>query len=212
MEDTEIFSKLQERRDWIKNHKPELELAQARIGNAPADVARWLLDRFYETNLGDLSAGGKLDLQWETWVFVRGTKPSLAIGREIPTPESVDLDAFQRIVTRTVGAALTPTTPVTFEYKSFSELFGVLPGYGVNISQDFSDETDLYQYAILHKFFEPFATTLARCAACNRVFHRRQENQSYCSVRCQNRIAAREYRKQPKVKPRTKGGKHAKKR
>jgi hypothetical protein len=203
MDDDEIFSKMQERRDWVKEHKPELERAEARIGNAPADVARWILDRFYETNLADLSAGGRLDLQWETWVFARGTAPSLALGKPIPTPDSVDLKAFQEIVTEVVNTALTPAAVVRFEYKSFSELFGVLPGYGVKISPDFADEIELYKHTIIHKF-RPFADTLARCAACNRVFHKRQDNQLYCSVRCQNRMAAREYRKQSKPTPQPK--------
>ncbi len=208
----EASEKLYEHQLWVKEHTPELQRAQARIGSAPADVARWILDRFYERNLSDLSAGGRLDLQWETWVFARGTNPTYREGgMDTPLPESVDLEGFQKIVTDVVNTSLTPATVISFEYKSFTELFGVVPGYGAKIIPGFADEVELYQHKIIHNFL-PFADKLTRCAACNRVFHKRQENQNYCSVRCQNRIAAREYRKQSKASPKTKGASHGKKR
>jgi hypothetical protein len=199
--------------DWLQAHKAELHGAQQRIGETPIDAIKWLLDRFHERELSSLSIGQQLDLKWEVWVFAFGARPPLT-GRPFPLPDSMNLQEFKDIVTTAVDPLLAGK-PVKFTYGSFEEVLGVVAGYGPVLSQRFGNDHHLHQHRILETL-KPYADALNRCADCNRTFPRRQENQKYCSFRCQNRVAAEDFRKKiqdgKKSKPRTKGGRHGKKR
>jgi hypothetical protein len=206
--ESNILQTSEARVDWLQEHRPEVDRAQGRIGETPIDTIKWLLDRFHERDLSGLSIGGQLDLKWELWVFAFGARPPLA-GRPLPLPDSMNLKEFQKIVTKALDHLLAGKV-LTFSYGSFEEVLGVVPGYGPVLIQKFGDDKDQHQHRIIETL-KPYADSLKRCAACNRVFPQRQENQAYCSFRCQNRVAAAEFRKRTqygkKSKRATKRGK-----
>jgi len=202
----------------------ELTKAMERIGSGSFQIMRWLL-KFLRTNLAELSRGEWMDFRWEIAVFVitdlcGNPKLSPAKNRERASILSIQWIHLKKMYQPKIAEppskkqAHEIQTAIRGGIEKFLEQGkimispekisfhitlqkSVMAGPQVNYLAD--DHLSIFQYALV-RLLRDTGQKLSHCLACMTIHLGERLDQKYCSAKCQNRVAARNFREAKKEK------------
>jgi len=202
----------------------ELTKAIERIGRGSFQIMRWLL-KFLGTNLAELSQGEWMDSRAEIAVFVitdlcgdQNQAPSrnrerasiLAI-QWIHLKKMHHLKIAQSASKKQAHAIQTAIRGAIEKFLEQREIIisperirfqitlppSVMAGPQLNYLAD--DHLSVFQYALVG-LLRDTGHKLSHCLACQTIYLGERLDQKYCSVKCQNRVGARNFREAKKEK------------
>lgn len=186
-------------------HINELDKASDRIGPTSTDAMEWLLD-FAQCEIEALSIGDFSNRSYELASFTssRGYLGNHYIiseqrwawivdqGFTLPS-RSQAIEAQKMINTHLIHLLLSRYTRITIEKFKLE----------VEVTQDRVYLTPSTEYALqyhLATLLGLYGHRIGRCRACERIFLAGRSDKTFCSTRCQSRIATQRFRQTRKVK------------
>jgi hypothetical protein len=195
----------------------ELRKAQARIGDTPEAVMRWVLT-FSRLHLLALSKGDWSNRQYEMcalcqyhhlWDPQAGPKPEVwltdAAGTGIPFRKLLGQEQAKTVQNFINGCleAILGQRPLALDFHIKRTLCFRPSQKGLEECEELITSTEplmVFQY-FLFDAFKRFAHRIRRCpeyqrAECAGVFLADRRDQEYCSTRCQSRVATQRWRQE----------------
>lgn len=232
--DNDFSSRMDDEATWgfdDRRRGEELWKASERIGFSPQKAMKWLLN-FLQADIPTLSMGEWLDLRHEIVVFAildaKAFKPSNPLSssegrhlRMIFGSLWLEKDFLRKAPNLKIAHNLQNYLKSKIqEFLSNGSVSLSLEGMTLKLQKGTKALTDPnpptvyveyqskdYKTPFTHALGELLRDTggrLAQCLECQTIFLADRRDQKFCSVKCQNRVAARQYRasqEKPKGKP-----------
>lgn len=191
----------------------ELHKAYTRIGTSPKAWMQWIL-KFADCDLGELSAGGWMNLRYEVALFTLvGPPEAWKIGHFIVAPTQWGyMQSSSQLCVLPTSQEVEQCQAITNQHLAQLLQMGSTqfpPFLGTMIISDTTTQVHLGPLAVSPKtrllsFLQGLACLLAihaagirRCSGCEARFLANRRDQHFCSVRCLSRLNMRKYRGTP---------------